>query len=217
MENAPDELDEAPAAPRRGLSPLVAGVLAALLGIAIGFAAGVALARPDHPGDDSPEAGFARDMSLHHSQAVEMGMIAYDRSSRTGVSQMAYDIVTSQEAQIGIMTAWLDEWDLPKGSSRPAMSWMPHGEHQLLPDGRMRGMASPEEIDQLRRAEGDQLDILFAKLMLAHHRGGVHMAEAVLDQSDNPDVRELAQSMVTAQKSEIQMLTELLTTLGASP
>ncbi len=32
------------------------------------------------PGDGSPEAGFARDMIVHHAQAVEMAEIVRDRT-----------------------------------------------------------------------------------------------------------------------------------------
>ncbi|MGH3716188.1 MAG: DUF305 domain-containing protein [Micromonosporaceae bacterium] len=210
------DADEAPAVPRRGLSALTAAVLAALLGLAVGFGAGAWLTQPDRPGHDSPEAGFARDMSVHHGQAVEMGMIAYDRASLAQTRVLGYDIATTQQAQIGIMIAWLDKWGLPQSSRAPAMAWMPHGEHQLLADGRMKGMASDDQIQALRKAQGGEVDRLFATLMIEHHRAGIHMAEAILDITDDPDVRELAQGMVTAQKSEIEALNGILSAVPAT-
>ena len=62
-------------------------VLAAVVALAIGLVAGLALSRvggDDLPGDDSVAAGFARDMQTHHDQAVEMSWIIYDRTDEIG-------------------------------------------------------------------------------------------------------------------------------------
>jgi uncharacterized protein (DUF305 family) len=49
------------------------------------LAAGVALALLTSvpPGNDSPEAGFARDMIVHHGQAVQMAEIIRDKTTAT--------------------------------------------------------------------------------------------------------------------------------------
>ena len=59
---------------------LLAG-LAAVVALALTYAAGVYSAPLFGPGEDSPEAGFARDMSTHHAQAVEMAMLAYQKAT----------------------------------------------------------------------------------------------------------------------------------------
>ena len=56
----------------------------------------------------SADAGFARDMTDHHAQAVEMALIAYQRTEDEAVRLLAYDIATSQQAQIGMMAGWLE-------------------------------------------------------------------------------------------------------------
>jgi uncharacterized protein (DUF305 family) len=213
----PVDPDQAPAASRwRGLNPLVAAGLAALLALAVGFAVGVLAVTSGYPGEDSPEAGFARDMSTHHSQAVEMGMIAWQRGSLPEVRTLGYDIALTQQAQIGLMRGWLDKWGVSPTSNRPAMSWMDHGGHTVRPDGRMPGMASPEQLEQLRNAEGAKLDILFCQLMTDHHIAGAQMAEEIVKRTDDPEVRELAEGMVKAQKNEIEVLRKLLVKLGAA-
>jgi len=211
------ELDEAPPAAerRRGLTPVTAAVLAGLLALAVGFAAGFFLGNPQYPGDDSPEAGFARDMSVHHAQAVEMSMVAWQKARLPEVRTLAYDIATTQQAQIGLMRGWLDKWGLSPSSERPAMSWMDHG--HLGPDGLMPGMATSEEIQQLKVSEGAQVDVLFCKLMIDHHVGGVHMAEEVMKSTDDAEVRELADGMVRAQEMEIKTLRNLLAIAEAGP
>jgi hypothetical protein len=100
-----------------------------------------ATSRP--PGDDSPEAGFARDMMVHHAQAVQMAQIIEGKTEDTEIRSLAADIALTQQAQIGQMQGWLDVWGLsPTGTEEP-MAWMGHPT-----DGRMPGMASPEEIEQ---------------------------------------------------------------------
>jgi uncharacterized protein (DUF305 family) len=94
------------------------------------------------PGDDSAEAGFARDMMVHHAQAVEMAGILRDKSVSPEMETLATDIALTQQAQIGQMQGWLAVWGLPMTGAEPPMAWMGH--HT---DGRMPGMATPEEIE----------------------------------------------------------------------
>ena len=76
-------------------------------------------------------------------------------------------------------------------------------------------MLGDDELKRLEAASGKDADILFCQLMLRHHLGGIHMIDAVLDESDNDTVRELAQQMRNSQQGEIEALRELLTSLNA--
>jgi uncharacterized protein (DUF305 family) len=121
----------------------------------------------DRPDADGPDAGFAYDMIRHHAQAVEMAMILYKRTDDEVLSVMAYDIALTQQAQIGMMTGWLDVWGLPRTNTRPAMAWMGHPI-----DGPMPGMATSEEVDSLREMPLDEMEAEFLRLMIRHHLGG---------------------------------------------
>jgi uncharacterized protein (DUF305 family) len=206
--------DAAPARPaaRFGTGWLA---LAVVVGLLLGFAAGLLTSVLTRPGDASVEAGFARDMSTHHAQAVEMAMLAHEKASDPDVRQLAADIALTQQAQIGMMRTWLEEWHLDPTGSQPRMAWMPDGAAELR-DGLMPGMATDAEREQLRMATGRDFDILFLKLMRAHHLGGIHMAEGVLDLSKDGQVRYLAQTMVDSQKKEIDGIQALLADLGAA-
>jgi len=96
------------------------------------------------PGNDSAEAGFARDMMVHHAQAVQMAEIMRDRTKSDAIRLLASDISLTQQAQVGIMQGWLQVWGLPITGSEPAMAWMGHPT-----DGLMPGMATPDELDSL--------------------------------------------------------------------
>jgi uncharacterized protein (DUF305 family) len=76
------------------------------------------------PANDSADVGFARDMSIHHQQAVEMANIAYRRTNDPEIERIALDIATTQQFQIGMMTGWLDIWGRSVSSDQPLMAWM---------------------------------------------------------------------------------------------
>lgn len=203
------------ATPRRRV--LSAGTLAVVLALIIGYGAGLLTPSLRAPGDNSPEAGFARDMSTHHAQAVEMGMVAYRNATLDEVRQLGYDIALTQENQIGIMQTWLKDWHLQPTGSQPKMAWMPEGDRALGPDGLMPGMATDEQMKQLNTATGKQVDILFCQLMIRHHLGGIHMVEDILKVTHDQQVHDIALSMKVGQQAEITTMDKLLARLGAQP
>ena len=100
-----------------------------LLAVVAVLAAGAALAMlfaSLRPGNDSAEARFARDMIVHHGQAVQMVEIIRDKTDSDSMRLLASDISLTQQGQIGIMQGWLQVWGLPITSSEPAMAWMGH-------------------------------------------------------------------------------------------
>ena len=193
------------------------GVLAALVVGVVGFAIGLSVGRPGYPGEGSADVGFARDMIAHHQQAVEMAMIAHQNATRPEIRTMAADIVLTQQNQVGRMQDWLETWGVPETnvSVRP-MSWLPNGE-SMMRGNLMPGMATREEINQLRDATGEQVDILFLQLMLRHHVGGIHMVDGLLQQDSTPEVRAMAENMKSHQQRDIDAMQQHLAALGASP
>jgi uncharacterized protein (DUF305 family) len=172
-----------------------------LLAVTSVLAAGVALAlllASVPPGNDSPEAGFARDMIVHHGQAVQMAEIIRDKTDSDAIRLLASDISLSQQGQIGIMQGWLGVWGLPVTGSEPAMAWMGHPTRGLMP-----GMAAPDEIDRLSTLPPERADVLFLRLMTAHHEAAIPMSQAVLKRTDQPEVSRLAKDIIAAQKAEI--------------
>ncbi|WP_433344473.1 DUF305 domain-containing protein [Micromonospora sp. CA-111912] len=185
---------------------------AAVVGLLLGYAGGLLTPRLTHPGDASAEAGFVRDMTSHHAQAVEMGMIAFQRGTDPEVVSIGSDIATGQQGEIGTMQAWLRSWGLDPTGSQPRMAWMPDGE-KAVRDGLMPGMATPEELARLRAAQGRELDVLFLELMIDHHTGGVHMIDGILDVSDESDVVRTAQTMKNTQQTDLTNLRAALARL----
>jgi uncharacterized protein (DUF305 family) len=207
----------APAAPaaRRPRRGLIITAAALVVGLLIGAVVGLLYRPLTEPRDGSVEAGFLRDMSTHHAQAVEMSMTAHANSTDPDVVTLAGDIALTQQGQINYMQAWLRDWHLSPTSTKTAMAWMPGGPAEVV-NGLMPGMATPQQLDTLRKATGKQLDIQYLQLMRQHHLGGIHMAQEAIALSKNKDVDWLAGTMVTSQQGEINAIDDMLKQLGAS-
>lgn len=193
-----------------------AGAIVLVL-VMLGFMMGRSSATPAVPSEASADAGFARDMQIHHTQAVEMSMLVLERTDDPGVRSMAYDLALTQQQQNGQMFAWLRQWGLPQTSVAGSMAWMhdtPHGLHGRSVAGAvagpMPGMASAADVERLRNAAGRDADTIFLTLMISHHQGGVIMAEAAVQRAATEDVRSLATKMVAAQATEITAMRQLL-------
>ncbi|MGQ0574379.1 MAG: DUF305 domain-containing protein [Pseudonocardia sp.] len=203
----------------------IGGALAVFL---LGAAAGVLIGLPggatSTPDAASVDVWFSQDMTVHHEQAVEMAAWARGHSSDPMIRTLAYDIESTQTAEIGRMQGWLTLWDAPQLAVGPHMVWMAgpshdHGGPSLPPGGvaTMPGMATPEELRALRATTGPELDVLFLQMLLRHHEGGAAMLEYGAQNASVPAVRHLAGQMATAQAGESAYLRTLLAERGATP
>lgn len=192
----------------------VTAVASLVLGVVLGT---LLLGDEPTPSDSSAEAGFARDMSVHHEQAVQLAFMVRDRTDDAEIRAMAYDIINTQRAQIGMFSGWLQQWGLPITSTAPPMGWTdsPHGmggmgTMQVDSYDDMPGMASDADIERLQQAKGVEAERIFLELMIDHHKGGVAMAEAVEPLTDRPEVDYLASTIVQSQESEISAMQQML-------
>jgi len=218
---------KSPSDGRRLRLTLAAVIVVALIGFSA-FATGRLTGNPGTPSNTSAEAGFSRDMQVHHNQAIEMSMIVRDLTDGPDVRLLAYDIATSQGNQSGQMLGWLNSWGLPQAEAEPSMTWMTRPPitggtgHDGMdmddtdngivhePGAPMPGLATAEQMATLKTLTGLEAETYFLELMIAHHQGGVLMAEAVLERSSERVVVDLATSMAKAQTSEIQLMNDML-------
>lgn len=199
----------------RRTSALVAlgASLALLLAAAAGWVAGRSGADAA-PAEDSVDVGFLRDMVDHHEQAVRMALLvlAADGTSPL-VRTSAVDVIAGQRYDLGVMDAWLDDWGHGRGpAGRTAMGWMGH---EPMAPADMPGMATQEDLAALAAATGLQADWRYLDLMVAHHEGGVAMADHAATRADHAKVRRLAELIAAGQQQEIADLHALGRQLGA--
>ena len=89
------------------------------------------------------------------------------------------------------------------------MAWMGHPT-----DGLMPGMATPEEISSLETLPPEEADARFLQLMIPHHEAAIPMAEAVLGETDRPEVEQLAAAIAASQENEILTMQAMLRGMG---
>lgn len=197
----------------RSRSRLVAALCGVLgFGLLIGFALGRAGSSGDDvPADRSADAGFVRDMTVHHAQAVAMGETIRGRTDDADLALLAADIVLTQQAQIGRFSGWLEQWELPMTSLEPPMWWAPGMDHDMAGmEHTMPGMATPDQLAALETTPVDDAEVDFLTLMIEHHRGGVEMAEAIVPITDRPEIRRIAEGIIESQRSEITVMETMI-------
>ncbi len=185
-----------------------------LIGLSLSLGVLWWLSQPPSEGD--PAVRFARDMSYHHQQAVEMALLLRDRTDDAELRQILIDMTLTQQAQIGQMTGWLETWALPITGPEPPMTGaMVHDGESMAMTPEMMGIQPQSEVNKLATLPVPEAEVLFLQLMIRHHRGAIVMAESVLDQTQRAPVVRLAEGVITAQESEITLMQKLLADRGA--
>ena len=151
-------------------------------------------------GFNDADVMFAQMMIPHHEQALELADMALDPTLKASeqVKALASQIKAAQDPEIDVMTQWLTEWD------QPLMDMSE--DHSMT----MEGMLSVDELSALGQMNGEEFDQAWIQAMIAHHKGAIEMADTVKEEGKSALVRELADAIIQAQKSEIDTLELLL-------
>ncbi len=218
-------MSDDPAVRRSPLRIALVAVIAVglvLLGGGLAVVLGLGSDGKTTPTADSVDAGFSRDMSLHHLQGVEMANLALETSTDAEIRQLAFDISATQTNQAGRMQGWLSLWGLrPSGGT--VMAWMDGGSGHTGHDmaatdgGPMPGMATEEELANLRSLTGTEFDVEFLRLMIRHHQGGRDMAEYAAEHASEPAVANLARGIAETQTAETTTMARMLSARGGTP
>ena len=211
VEEAPphpeDELDDVAPLPW-WQSKLNLGVLAVAIAVlcgSLGWLVGNNRAIPD---PNATDVGFLQDMRGHHEQAVYLGLYYLsDDGTSPALRDIAREIVFGQSIEIGRMIQMLIQWGKPDANpSDTAMAWM----NEPTPADRMPGLPSEADIDKLLTSTGADADKFFVELMVAHHQGGIHMAQYAVEHANINAVKRFANAMVESQQGEIEEMRALV-------
>lgn len=160
----------------------------------------------EEPPNDA-DVAFVQDMIVHHAQAIEMTALVPDRARREDVKGIADRIADTQGPEIDMMNRWLERYDKPVVvPDEPGR----HGGHGGVEHADMPGMASEEQLRELRDAHGEAFDTLFLRLMVAHHQGALTMVEQVRKAGVNVRAQEIADDVAVTQTDEIHRMRGML-------
>jgi uncharacterized protein (DUF305 family) len=135
---------------------------------------------------------FIDAMVPHHQGAVEMAEVALENAEHEEIRSLAEDIVTAQEAEIEQLKA-IKQREF--GSSEVPMEMSPEQMESM-------GMT----IDPQELANQDPFDKAFIDAMIPHHESAIAMASVALEESEIPEIREIARDIVRAQQREIRQM-----------
>lgn len=136
---------------------------------------------------------FVQLMLPHHEQALEMTKMARDRADDHRVLDLMVQMWDEQAAEIDEMKAMLAGWNV-----EPA------------PLHDMPGMVSDADMALMSETGGAAFDEMFLTHMIAHHEGAITMAEDVLANGTDPQVRAMAESIIASQQAEIDQMRSIL-------
>ncbi|MCY6491201.1 DUF305 domain-containing protein [Leptolyngbya sp. GGD] len=165
---------------------------------------------PQQPIMGQVDRHFIERMIPHHEEAVEMAQLASSRAKHSEIKRLAASIIQDQTREINQMRTWYKAWygtNVPAVSS--GMGRMGNrsgmmGNHSDRMGMHQSGMSMEMDLQALKNAP--DFDREFIRQMVPHHQMAVHMAQMLLNRTNRPDMRNLAQSMIKSQTAEITQM-----------
>jgi uncharacterized protein (DUF305 family) len=121
-------------------------------------------------------------MVPHHQMAVHSTQMMLAGSERPELRDLAQRIISAQQTEIEQMTQWRAAW-FPDAAPAPSMTMM-SGQAGMMGDQA-------------------QMDRLFLEMMIPHHEAAISMARQALEESERPEIRGLAEAIISSQTAEI--------------
>jgi len=142
---------------------------------------------------------FIEQMIPHHEDAITMAEIALEKATHQEIKNLANDINRMQSVEIDQMKVWYKEWfetDVPKDSAVMGM-------HGMMGTSNMHMGMMGNETDIERLKTVSDFDKAFIEEMIPHHQMAVMMANMLLNATQRPEMKQLAQDIIAAQTKEI--------------
>lgn len=142
------------------------------------------------PNGEYSDAAFVDAMVPHHEGAVEMAQVALDNAEHEEIRVLAQDIIGAQQAEIDMF-----------GRIREGLGGSTIEEMSEEEMNQMMGMMDAQDLVGQR-----PFDRAFIDAMIPHHESAIEMANVALEESEDPEIREIAQDIVGAQEREIAQM-----------
>jgi uncharacterized protein (DUF305 family) len=150
------------------------------------------------PKDANFDLRFIDAMTPHHQGAVEMAQEALQKSKRPEIKQLAQAIIAAQQQELSQLKAWRQAW-YPNADATPMMYDASMGHMMPMTEEMRASMMMQGDLG----AADDQFDLRFLNAMIPHHQGATEMARQAAEKSDRPEIKALAQNIISGQQQEI--------------
>ncbi|QIN80989.1 DUF305 domain-containing protein (plasmid) [Rubrobacter marinus] len=141
------------------------------------------------PNGEYSDAAFVDAMVPHHEGAVEMAEVALENAEHEEIRALAQEIIDAQRAEIELFGEIREE--LGGSTTETSAEEM----------DQMMGMPDAGELAQAR-----PFDRAFIDAMIPHHESAIAMAEVALEESEDPEIRRIAEDIVSSQQREIEQM-----------
>jgi uncharacterized protein (DUF305 family) len=138
------------------------------------------------------DKAFIDAMVPHHQGAIAMAEVALKNAEHEEIKELSRNIISSQQAEIEELKSIKQE---EFGTSNVPMEM---SQEQM----RGMGMTDPQNL-----AKREPFDKAFIDAMIPHHQSAIEMAQIAREKSEIPEIKELAEDIVSAQQKEIEQLT----------
>ncbi len=136
-------------------------------------------------------------MLVHDQQAVELLDIELSYGESPALKQLAGNMKTARQAQLVKIEALLQKWGEPYTNLKDYPQQTGHDMYPSHP-----GMATPEEMAELREAPTKTVDAKFFELMTDHYAGSISMLQQQKDEIIDEDVRSIVNEALKARSNE---------------
>jgi uncharacterized protein (DUF305 family) len=144
---------------------------------------------------------FIDGMTPHHQGAVAMAQDVLKNSQRPELRKFAQEIIQAQEKEIAQMGEWRKAW-YPNAGEK-LMTWD-------TKSNQMTAMTSENRNSMMMNmslgSADDKFDLRFLEAMTPHHEGALAMAQDAITKSKRPEVKKLAQEIISSQQAEIDQM-----------
>lgn len=138
-----------------------------------------------HDIDITDEKVFLLEMIPHHQEAVDTSELVFENTQDLELRKFTYDVLSAQKKEIEQMKGWLKSWY--NVDYQTSTTYLP-----------MMG--------ELRQFEGKALDKMYVEGMIRHHQGAIDMAKKLLTLNPRPELKKMADDIITTQQIEVDTL-----------
>lgn len=156
------------------------------------------------PNTGNVNLDFVLEMIPHHEGGINMAKAIVKYGSNPNVKKIAENIIKSQEAQIPIMQELKTKFEKePLSDKKDSEKYLKT--YNSVKDKMFKEMQGVKVTDNV--------DANFLQQMIYHHEGAIGMAKDILKFTKDPELKKLAENIITTQSKGVSEMRALLKTL----